>query len=80
MAPNIQGDQTVTPGFLWLFRFYAAAAMGALAGIFNEGQTPRPDLFNLFWMGLYLASLPYILADLVRGVSKRGWLVYGLAA
>lgn len=70
----------MTTGFLWLFRFYAAAAMGALAGIFNESQTPRPDLFNLFWMALYLASLPYILADLVRGVSKRGWFVYGLAA
>ncbi len=70
----------MTRGFLWLFRFYAAAAMGALAGIFNEGPTPRPDLFNLFWVILYLASLPYILADFVRGISKRGWLVCGLAA
>ncbi len=70
----------MTRGFLWIFRAYAAAAMGALAGIFNEGATPRPDLFNLSWAALYLASLPYILADLARGVPKRGWLAYGLAA
>jgi exopolysaccharide production protein ExoQ len=67
-------------GFLWIYRLYAAAAMGALAEIFNEGTSPRPDLFNVGWVDLYLASLPYILADLARGMTGRGWLAYGLAA
>lgn len=70
----------MTPRFLWVYRLYAAAAMGALAGIFNEGASPRPDLFNLGWVALYLASLPYILADIARGMTGRGWLAYGLAA
>lgn len=70
----------MTRRFLWLYRLYAAAAMGALAGIFNEGATPRPDLFNLAWVALYLASIPYVLTDLARGISHKGWLVYALAA
>lgn len=70
----------MSPWFLWLYRLYCASAMGALAGMFNEGATPRPDLFNLAWVALYSASLPYFLLDLKRGVSGRAWLVYGLAA